>query len=181
MGMVTMITRIRHPHPPSARRCLHRTKPPKQSHCSSTRPRKSVHLSEMGLDAVFVLAPPRSRHALVIPRKPVQPSSQPHNPWLLPRPRRLASPHFLAGGRLRLPAAARPTLILGTTQPTSPLEIWTTSRRSTAMLLPPIHREGLYRPTSTLMNMHTTMNPSTILTLWIWKLESQSVVIATVR
>jgi hypothetical protein len=98
MGMVIMITSIH--YPAGTRRTLLRTKPPKLSHYSSTRLLQSVHLMEPNV--VLVLAPRRSPHASAIPFRPVQPSSQLHNPWLLPR--QLACPHLLTGDHLRLPA-----------------------------------------------------------------------------
>jgi hypothetical protein len=173
--------------PINARRGLPHTKPLKASHCSSTRLPQSVHPPKMKLDAVLVLVlvPLRSLHAMAIPYRPVRPLLRPHNPWLLPR--QLACPQSLTGDRLRLPVAAPLTLVLGTTPPTLPLQIWMTSRRFTAALLPPIHGQGLYRPTSTPMDMHTTMDMTRAVNLssmpmpWIWKLESQHVVTPMVR
>jgi hypothetical protein len=94
-------------YPLSTRRSPPHTKPLKPSHCSSTGLHQPVHRLEMEMDAVLVLAPLRFPHFSAIPCRPVQPSSQPHNPWLILRP--LACLHLLTGDRLRLPA-----LILGT-------------------------------------------------------------------
>ena len=153
MGMATMITSTH--YPASTRRNLLRTKHLKLSHYSSTRLRQSVHLLEMEPNVELVLAPLRSPHATVIPCRPVQPSSQLHNPWLLPR--QLGCPPLLTGDHLHLPAAAQPDHDPGTTRFTLPLEVWTTSPRSTVVLLPPMLGEGPYRPTSISMDMHTIM------------------------
>jgi len=160
MVMVTMIPSTRYPASP--RRGLLRTKPLKLSHYSSTRLRQSVHLLEMEPNVVLVLAPLRSPHASVIPCRPAQPLLQLHNPWLLPR--QLACPPLLTDDRLRRPSAARPALPAltpGTTRFTLPLEVWTTSRRSTVVPLPPMRGEGLYHRMTIPMDMHTTMTTAT--------------------
>jgi len=154
MGMVTMITSIR--YPTGAKSRLLRTKPLKSSHYSSTHLHQSVHLLDMESNAVLVLAPLRSPHASAIPCRPVQLSSQLHNPWLLPH--RLACLPLLTGDHPRLPSAAQPVLGPDTTRFTLPLEIWTTSQRPTAALLPHIHWKDPYHPTSTPMDMPTIMN-----------------------
>lgn len=152
MGMVNMIQ-----YPAVTRRNLLRTKPLKLSHYSSTHLRQSAHLLETEPNVVLVLAPLRSPHASAIPCRPVQPSSQLHNPWLLPH--QLACPPLLTGDHLHLPAAA---LNPGTTRFTLPLEVWTTSQRSTAVLLPPMLGEGPYRPTSM---PHRTMSTAMTTTM----------------
>ena len=151
MGMVTMITNIH--YRASTRRNLLHTKPLKLSHYSSTRLLRSVHLMEPNV--VLVLALLRSLHASAIPCRPVQPWSQLHNPWLPPH--QLTSPLLLTGDHHRLPAAAQPALNLGATRFTLPLEIWTTSQRSTVVLLPPMLGEGPYHPTSIPMGMDMIM------------------------
>ena len=153
MGMVTMTMGIH--YPASTRRNLLRTKHLKLSHYSSTRLRQSVHLLEMEPNVVLVLAPLRSPHVTAIPCRPVQPSLQQHNPWLLPR--QLACPPLLIGDHLHLLAAAPPDHNPGTTRFMLPLEVWTTSQRSTVVLRPPMLGEGPYHPTSISMDMHTIM------------------------
>src|SRR5258706_2712204 len=111
-------------------------------------------------NVVLVLAPLRSPHVTAIPCRPVQPLSQLHNPWLLHH--QLACPPLLTGDHLHLPAAA---LNPGTTRFTSPLEVWTTSQRSTVVLLPPMLGEGPYRPTSIPMDMHRIVITTMITTM----------------
>ena len=148
MGMVTLIMSI----PPPPRRSLPTLK---SSHYSAVRLRKSVHLLDTELDAVLGLAPLRSPRSSAIPCRPVQLSSQPHNPLLLPR--HLAPPHLLTDVRLRLLSAAQTALFLHTIRFALPLEIWTTSRRSIVVLLPPMHGEGPYRHMSIPTDIHRTM------------------------
>ena len=162
MGMVTMTTNIR--YPPTVRSSRPRIKTLKPIHYSSTHLRQSVHPPETEMDAVPFLAPPRSPHSSAIQRRPVQPLSQLHNPWLLLR--HPSCPHLLTGVRLHPLEAAQPALILDTTRFTLPLELWTTSRKSIVVLVPPMYGEGPCHPTSMAMGVHATMtmavNPSSI-------------------